>query len=94
MNILSSCCNKEIVPGTRREYPLGDRTWYQTVKVDCCEECGDECDPVEACDKCGEACEGLKGTKLGDLCPECINDSVNELSNLIAKHGYDVLMGA
>ncbi|MDF2651397.1 MAG: hypothetical protein K0Q73_7202 [Paenibacillus sp.] len=77
MNIISNCCGKSIVQGTKQEHPLNDR-FSIGYKTDVCEECGNEADPIEACDCCGEPSEELKETVLGDYCTECLR---NEMDN-------------
>lgn len=77
MNIISSCCQKSIVPGTRHESPLGD-SYTIGYKTDLCESCGQECDPVESCDHCGEPFDGrIYKVPLGDYCVSCFNHMVD-----------------
>ena len=53
LNQVSSCCHRPIVVSQRMEYPLGGTTWGQAYKVDLCECCGKEAEPVNECGICG-----------------------------------------
>lgn len=52
-NVVSQCCGASVEPGIKKEYPLGGRTWYETLLVDICEDCKQECDAVMVCSYCG-----------------------------------------
>lgn len=63
MNVVSACCNREIVGDIKLEYPLGGRTYAIPYKVDRCSGCGMEIDydyqMVEICEICDEVnCHG------------------------------------
>lgn len=62
MNVVSACCHRPIVAGSRLEYPLGGSTWAVSCKVDICECCGldiDDVGSVEECEECGlPGCKG------------------------------------
>lgn len=53
MNVVSSCCHRSIIRGSRIEHPLNDR-FYISYSFDMCECCGGESpDTVEECEVCG-----------------------------------------
>lgn len=62
MNVVSACCNREIVQDIVLEYPLGGRTWAIPYKVERCASCGmdiKDVGTVEECEECGlVGCQG------------------------------------
>ena len=52
--IVSDCCLRPVTEGVKVEYPLGGRAWGIRYKIDVCERCGEECEPIEVCEMCGE----------------------------------------
>lgn len=58
--LLSECCLREVLEGSKKDYPLGGSTWYISYQIDVCECCGKECETVEKfiCEECGAVLEG------------------------------------
>lgn len=68
MNVISNCCGKSIIQ-------LGDQLYSIGFKKYVCEECGDECRPVEVCEICNE--ESIEFISVDGVhhCPFCYEEA-------------------
>jgi len=53
MNFISSCCHAPIQEGFKQEFPLGGGIYYINYKINICEKCKAETEPLPSCEVCG-----------------------------------------
>lgn len=82
-NLISQCCKAPVVPGIKREYPLGGHVFYESFLIDVCEACGKETEPMHACEYCGEEANGdnpLIFVGNEEHCHCCINEVIAQIN--------------
>lgn len=60
--VVSACCHREIISGTKMEYPDGGTRWGISYTVEVCRGCGKEVqDYAMKCEGCGKVeCDGVQ----------------------------------